>query len=201
MQVEQNRPDHLIKQVKSLAAQGVAAVCMQESLFPCPNSLLPGEHPLCRVEDFATAIGLARANAPTQMAIIARVEALVARAGEDEARQRAHAYEAAGADAIVIHSRQGDPAEIISFIDHWESPTPLVLIPSTYPQFTSSQAAATGKVRMMIYANHGLRASLAAMRRVFREILQEGDTLGSERWIAPLDEVFELQADSGSTEP
>jgi phosphoenolpyruvate phosphomutase len=48
---------------------------------------------------------------------------------------------------------------------------------------------------MMIYANHGLRASLAAMQRVFREILQEDGTLHSERWIAPLDDVFKLQAD------
>jgi phosphoenolpyruvate phosphomutase len=129
------------------------------------------------------------------MAVLARVQALVAGAGEDEAMRRARAYEAAGADAIVIHSRQSDPAEIISFIDHWESPTPLVLIPTTYSRFTASQAAATGKVRMMIYANHGLRASLAAMQRVFREILQEDGTLHSERWIAPLDDVFKLQAD------
>ncbi len=198
-QVEHNRPDHLIERIRSLAAQGVAAVCMQDSLFPCPNSLLPGEHPLTCRKEFAAAIAIARAHAPARMAVLARVQALVAGAGEDEARRRAHAYVSAGADAIVIHSRQSDPTEIMSFIDHWESAKPLVLIPSTFPQLTASQAAATGKVRMMIYANQGLRASLSAMQRVYREILRENSTLRSERWIAPLDDVFQLQSDPRST--
>ncbi|HSH16688.1 MAG TPA: isocitrate lyase/phosphoenolpyruvate mutase family protein, partial [Verrucomicrobiae bacterium] len=93
-QVEQNRPARLIARLDSLAAHGAAAVCLQDSLFPCPNSLLPGEHPLARIEEFAADISLARATAPAGMAVLARVQALVAGAGRDEALRRAHAYAA-----------------------------------------------------------------------------------------------------------
>ena len=194
-QVDCRDPDGLRARISALASAGVSGVCMQDSLFPCPNSLLPGEHPLAPLEDFARAVRAARSVAPAGMAVIARVQSLVAGAGQNDSIQRARAYVAAGADAIVIHSRKPDPEEVLGFIAAWEGLAPLVLIPSTYPQLTVGMAARTRKVGMMIYANHGLRATLAATNRVFQEILGNGGSQPSESWIAPLDEVFLLQHD------
>jgi phosphoenolpyruvate phosphomutase len=108
---------------------------------------------------------------------------------------RARLYVEAGADAIVIHSRHCDPSEVMTFAAAWEGGVPLVLIPSTYPQLTIQQAALAGTIGMIIYANHGLRASIAAMERVFREILCEGGSALSDEWITPLVDVFKLQND------
>jgi len=200
-QVDSQDPDGVRARVGALAAAGVAGVCLQDSLFPCPNSLLPGEHPLAPMEDFAEAVRAARSVAPAGMAVIARVQAFVAGTGQEDAIDRSLAYVSAGADAIVIHSRKPDPAEVLGFITAWDDRAPLVLIPSTYPQLTADLAAQTKKVGMMIHANHGLRASLAAMERVFREILKNGGSLPSEEWIASLDEVFLLQHDPRTRRP
>ena len=78
--------------------------------------------------------------------VIARVEALIAGQGQAEAKRRGEAYADAGADAIVIHSKSKMPDEIVAFIAGWERPTPLVIIPTAYPQLTEADIAGLGKV-------------------------------------------------------
>src|SRR5262249_41326525 len=110
------------------------------------------------------------------------------------------AYRDAGADAILIHSRSPTPAEIMEFVGAWDSSLPLVLVPTTYHSLTAREMARSGKVKMVIYANHGLRAAIAAMRRVFAQILANGTADNAEEWIAGLADVFALQGlahDSG----
>ncbi|MFT4465825.1 MAG: isocitrate lyase/phosphoenolpyruvate mutase family protein [Sodalis sp. (in: enterobacteria)] len=91
--------------------------------------------------------------------IIALVEALIAGLGQEEALRRAYAYQEAGADAILIHSRQKTPAEILAFIDAWAGQVPVPLVPTAYPQLTESAIAASGKVGIVIYGNHAIRAA------------------------------------------
>ena len=128
-----------------------------------------------------------------RLLVLARVQSLVAGHDQQEARQRGCAYVGAGADAIVVHSRSPAPDEVLEFVAAWDQPTPLVLIPTTYPALTSAQMQATGKIRMVIYANHGLRAAIAGMKRAFRQILDDGTSRGAESWIATLEEAFALQ--------
>jgi len=187
--------------VKAYEDCGVAGVCLEDGAFPKRNSLLPGEHAVAPCDEFARKIEAAT-GARKQLVVLARLQSLIAGQGVAEARDRALAYIAAGADAIVVHSRSPGPEQVLEFIQAWDQTTPLVLIPTTYPAITVQQIRATGKIRMVIYANHGQRAAIAAMQRVFRQILDEGSSLLAENWIAPLEEVFALQArQSGDDSP
>lgn len=172
---------------------GIAAICMEDAAFPRRNSLLSGDHGLCCSCEFARKIEAAKRSCENTK-VIARVQSLIARQGHDDAMARAKKYEQAGADAIVIHSRNTSPEEILRFVDAWTGTTPLVLIPTTYHQLSYDQATASGKVAMVIYANHGIRAAIGAMRRCFAQILDDRTAHEVEGWIAPLADAFALQS-------
>ncbi len=125
--------------------------------------------------------------------VIARVEALIAGQGQAEAKRRGEAYADAGADAIVIHSKSKMPDEIVAFIAGWERPTPLVIIPTAYPQLTEADIAGLGKVRMVVYGNHAIRAAVTGMERVFAEIHKDGGIQNVDAEIVPVGRIFELQ--------
>lgn len=185
-------PDVVRSLIAAYETSRVAAVCLEDGASPRRNSLLTGSHCLAPLAEFARKIETAVAHRQ-RLRVLARVQALVAGCGQAEALKRARAYSAAGADAIVIHSRSSLPDEVLAFVAAWDQPTPLVLIPTTYYTITETHMQATGKICMAIYANHGLRAAITAMKRVFRQILDEGTSLQAETWIAGLDEVFALQ--------
>jgi phosphoenolpyruvate phosphomutase len=188
--------------VRRYEAAGVAAVCIADARFPKVNSLLAAGHHLAPVEEFVAKLHAARlARRSPDFFLIARVEALIAGAGQAEALARARAYHDAGADAVLIHSRSPAPDEVLDFVAAWDRPTPLVVVPTTYHSLGDRDLRASGKVRLVIYANHGLRASIRAMQQVFRQILQEGTTHQAEQWISSLEEVFELQGLAPSRPP
>jgi 2-methylisocitrate lyase-like PEP mutase family enzyme len=95
---------------------------------------------------------------------VARTEALIAELGQSEALRRGAAYAEAGADAVLIHSKAKTPDKILEFCRAWPSCTPLVLVPTAYPQLSFAEIAALGKVGLIICANHAIRAAVAAMR-------------------------------------
>jgi phosphoenolpyruvate phosphomutase len=182
--------------VRSLEDAGVAAVCLEDARRPKSNSLLPGEHHLAPTTEFARKIETAkRACRKAEFVVIARLEALIAGAGLTEALWRGREYVAAGADAILIHSKSDTPDEVLAFVDAWDDPTPLVLIPTTYHVVTADELLRSGKVRMVIYANQGMRAVIRAMKTLLASILEDGTTHHVEGRIATLAEVFEIQAD------
>ena len=127
---------------------------------------------------------------------MARTEALIAGLGEAEALRRGAAYAEAGADAVLIHSKQKMPEEILSFCRAWSGPVPLVLVPTSYPQLSFADVAALGKVGLIICGNHAIRAAVAAMQRTFARIIAEGGIAGVERDIASVADVFALQGDA-----
>lgn len=127
--------------------------------------------------------------------MIARTEALIAGNGQEEALRRGTAYAEGGADAILIHSKQKTPDEILAFCQAWPGRVPLVLVPTSYPQLTFADVAKLGKVGLIICGNHAIRAATAAMQSVFRRILAEGGIAGVESEIASVAEIFALQDD------
>jgi phosphoenolpyruvate phosphomutase len=193
--------DQVAHLVRRYERAGIAAVCIADAQFPMRNSLLDGRQQLATVAEFCAKLSAARAaRRDPDFLLLARVEALIAGRGLDEALRRAHAYRDAGADAILIHSRSQTPAEIMEFVAAWDGSLPLVLVPTTYHSLTAREMARSGKVKMVIYANHGLRAAIAAMRRVFAQILADGTAHHAEEWIPGLADVFALQGlahDSG----
>ncbi len=177
------------------AAAGVAAMVMEDRTFPKDSSLRPGgKQHLVPVAEFQGKIEAARI--PGGPLVIARTEALIAGLGEAEALARGQAYAEAGADAVLIHSKQKTPDEILSFCRAWPGRVPLVLVPTSYPQLSFAEVAALGKVGLIICGNHAIRAAVAAMRDVFARILAEGGIAGVENRIASVADIFALQGDA-----
>lgn len=185
--------------VPRYAAAGVAAVVMEDKTFPKDSSLRPGgRQELVPAEEFQGKIEAARI--PDGPLVIARTEALIAGLGQDEALRRGAAYAEAGADAVLIHSRQKTPEEILAFCRAWPGRVPLVLVPTAYPQLSFGDVAALGKVGLIICGNHAIRAAVAAMRDTFARILAEGGIAGVESRIASVSDIFALQGDGAMRE-
>ena len=96
---------------------------------------------------------------------MARTEALIAGLGQDEALKRAHAYEAAGADLILVHSKEKTPDEVVAFVKAWDGKAPIALVPTAYPQMTVARVKELKKIGLLIWGNHAIRASVGAMRK------------------------------------
>jgi len=126
--------------------------------------------------------------------VVARVEALIASWGLAEAIRRAEAYHLAGADAILIHSRQSSPAEIFAFLDAWANRSPVVLVPTKYWRTPTDEFRARS-VSVVVWANHLLRSAIGAMQDTARRLHAEASLLDIEPQVAPLQEVFRLQGD------
>jgi phosphoenolpyruvate phosphomutase len=174
---------------------GVGAVVMEDKIFPKDTSLLAGgRQDLVRPEEFQGKVAAACAARPDpDMLVVARTEALIAGAGMDEALRRAQAYVAAGADLILVHSKQKTPAEVLDFAARWDGSRKLALVPTAYPELTEADMKATGKIGLVIYGNHAIRAAVAAMREVFAQIRRDGGIAGADRCIAPVEDIFDLQ--------
>jgi phosphoenolpyruvate phosphomutase len=168
---------------------------MEDKSFPKVTSLIAGgRQDMVRIEEFQGKIEAARAaRRDPSFVIVARTEALIAGLGQDEALKRARAYEAAGADMILVHSKQKTPDEIEAFAKAWDGKAPLALVPTAYPQMTVARVRALGKVGLLIWGNHAIRASVGAMRETFARIRRDGGIHGVEASIASVDDVFDLQ--------
>jgi phosphonopyruvate hydrolase len=181
--------------VPRYVAAGVAAVVMEDKTFPKDSSLRAGgRQELVPVSEFQGKIEAAKAAARGAI-VVARTEALIAGLGQEEAIRRGSAYVEAGAEAVLIHSKQKTPDEILAFCRAWPGHVPLVLVPTSYPKLSFADVATLGKVGLIICGNHAIRAAVAAMQSTFRRILAEGGIAGVEDDIASVAEVFALQGD------
>ncbi|MFA4913522.1 MAG: phosphonopyruvate hydrolase [Burkholderiaceae bacterium] len=183
--------------VPQYEAAGASAIVMEDKTFPKDTSLrTDGRQELVRVEEFQGKIAAAvAARSDQDFVVIARVEALIAGLGQDEAITRALAYEQAGADAILIHSKQKTPDEILAFVQAWPGRVPLVLVPTAYPSLTEADIAALKKVGVVIYGNHAIRAAVGAMQKVFAQIRQDGGIQNVDADLPSVKEIIALQGD------
>ena len=183
---------HTIEQYEDA---GAAAVVIEDKTFPKVTSLIAGgRQELLSVAEFQGKLEAAvHARKDPQFMIIARDEALIAGLGEKVALDRAASYAEAGADMILIHSKQKTADEIESFIKAWSGPVPIVIVPTSYPQMTEQRAMALKKIKMLIYGNHAIRASVTAMQKVFAQIIADGGIQRVDSDIVPESEIFRLQ--------
>ena len=181
--------------VGAYARAGAAAVVIEDKTFPKDTSLLAGaRQELIRIEEFQGKIEAARqAAVGHDLLVIARTEALIADLGMDEALRRGAAYAEAGADLLLIHSKKKTPDEIVAFTEAWPGTIPLTIVPTAYPDLTEAKARALGKIGIMIYANHAVRAAVTAMRDVFAAIRRDGGIHQVDKRIVTVEEIFELQ--------
>jgi phosphoenolpyruvate phosphomutase len=180
--------------VRKLEQRGIAGVCIEDKQFPKTNSFLNGERqPLADIEEF---VGKIAAGKDTQQdpnfSIVARVEALIAGWGMDEALRRAEAYRLAGADAILIHSKLSKPDEIVKFAKEWARRSPLVIVPTRYYS-TPTEVFRQAGISTVIWANHLVRSATSAMQSVAKEIFESQTLVNVEDRIASVNEIFRLQ--------
>ena len=178
--------------VKKLCQRGIAGVCIEDKLFPKTNSFIGENQPLADVDEFCGRIKAGKdSQSDDDFQIVARIEALIAGWGMDEALRRAEAYQQAGADAVLIHSKKESADEIAGFCDSWGGRAPVVIVPTMYHR-TPTQAFRDAGVSMVIWANHNMRAAVSAMRAVSRAIRESESLVAVEDEIAPVRDVFAL---------
>ncbi len=180
--------------VRKLEQRGIAGVCIEDKLFPKTNSFLNGERqPLADAEEFCGKIAAAKdTQHDPDFCLVARVEALIAGWGMEEALRRAEAYRRAGADAILIHSKLSKADEILAFAREWAGRSPLVIVPTKYYSTPTAVFREAG-ISLVIWANHLLRSAATAMQSIAREIHASQTLVNVEDRIVPVDEIFRLQ--------
>jgi len=181
--------------VKRYEDAGIAAVVIEEKKFPKRHSFLAkGRQELLSVEEFEWKIKAAKAaQNNADFMVIARIEALIAGWGQEEAQMRAHHYVDAGADAILIHSKLKNPQEIIEFVNNWDQGTPLVVVPTAYPSLREKDMKELGKIKMVIYAHQVFRAAIKTTEAVLDKIRKDEGVYDLDELIVPLNHVFDLQ--------
>ncbi len=184
--------NNMRRAVRKLGERGVAGICIEDKLFPKTNSFIGEGQALADIEEFCGKIKAGKdSQVDDDFSIVARVEALIAGWGLDEALRRAEAYRAAGADAILIHSKKSTAEEIFAFTREWANRGPVVIVPTKYYATPTDDYRRAG-ISVAIWANHNLRAAIAAMRDVCRQIHREESIAGVEKNIVSVQEVFEL---------
>jgi len=180
--------------VKKLEQRGIAGVCIEDKQFPKTNSFIDGERqPLAEIDEFCGKIKAGKdSQSDPDFSIVARVEALIAGWGMDEALRRAHAYADAGADAILIHSKLSRPDEILAFTREWGNRAPLVIVPTKYYS-TPTDVFRQAGISTVIWANHLIRAAASSMQAVAREIHDSETLVNVEDRVASVNEIFRLQ--------
>ena len=187
-------PSNVSHMVRKYENAGIAAICIEDKTFPKQNSLLEnGQNDLISEKEFVAKIIAAKeAKQDKNFMIIARVEALISGTGMDEALKRATAYEKAGADAILIHSKKKTAEEIFKFVDLWEGELPIVVVPTTYDSVKINELV-SHKIKMVIHANQTLRAAHASMSRVLRQMIKSDSIKEIKEEISSMEDIFNLQ--------
>ena len=184
---------NVIQMVKAYEQEGIAAICMEDNVFPKRCSFYAGvKRELAPVEEHA---GKVKAFLDTRKSedflVIARTEALIAGWGQEEALLRGRAYADAGADMVLVHSKSEQPDQVLEFAKHWDRDVPLVCVPTIY-KTTTAQTLHEGGYKVVIYANHGLRSSIQIMREAFGRLVKEQHCSAVDDLVVPLNDVYEL---------
>jgi len=189
--------EHFKFTVRTLERLGVSAVIIEDKTGLKKNSLFGNEVPQTQdsIENFCDKISSAKSVQVTDdFMVIARIESLILEAGMADAVVRAKAYLEAGADGIMIHSRQKDPAEIFEFCRQYAEfgkQKPLVVVPSSYNAVTEDELEKAG-VNVVIYANQLLRSAFPAMKDTAETILMHSRSLECDEKMLSIKQILEL---------
>lgn len=185
---------NVIRCVEEYEAAGIAAICIEDNIFPKRCSFYAGvKRELADLEEHAAKVRAAKATQRDRdFVVIARTEALIAGWGMEEALKRGRAYADAGADMVLIHSKSKDPDEVLTFARLWDRPsTPLVCVPTIY-RTTKVETLHEAGFKLIIMANHAVRSSIKAMTETLQTLRREGYTGSVDDKVVPLERVYEL---------
>ena len=191
------KTEHFVYTVRSLERLGVSMVIIEDKTGLKKNSLFGTEVVQTQdtIENFSAKIRAGKkAQRTKEFMICARIESLILEQGMEDALTRAFAFAEAGADAIMIHSRKKDPAEIQEFIEKFrqkDKTTPIVLVPTSFNSVTEEEWKQRG-ANIIIYANQLMRAEVPAMQKAAETILQNHRAKECDDMIMPFKDIIRL---------
>ena len=179
---------------RKLEKIGVAAVSIEDKLFPKTNSYIDSEQqPLASIEEFCGKIrAIKDSQADPDFCMVARIESFITGHGLGEALKRAEAYYNAGADALFIHSKKTVPEDIINFMNEWKDTCPVIIAPTTYWETPTEVFEELG-VSIVIWANIMMRASMKHMHKIAKKVNCDCSLANVIEEIVPVQEIFRLQ--------
>ena len=190
--------EHFVFTVRTLERLGISAVIIEDKVGLKQNSLFGTDAIQTQdtIEGFCNKIKAGKeAQITRDFMIISRCESLIAGKPVDDALERCHAYVAAGADGVMIHSKNKSGEDIKEFCLRFREKdphTPIVAVPTTYNQFTEEELAAWG-INIVIYANHMLRSAYPAMVKCAERILETSRSLeASDEYCMPIKQILNL---------
>ncbi len=190
--------EHFVFTVRTLERLGISAVIIEDKVGLKQNSLFGTDAIQTQdsIEGFCNKIKAGKeAQITRDFMIISRCESLIAGKSVDDALERCHAYVAAGADGVMIHSKNKSGDDIKEFCQRFrekDDHTPIVAVPTTYNQFTEEELAVWG-INVVIYANHMLRAAYPAMVKCAERILETSRSLeASDEYCMPIKQILNL---------
>lgn len=189
--------EHFRFMVKTLERLGVSAVIIEDKIGTKRNSLFGTEVEQIQdsIEDFCKKISEGKKSQVTNdFMIIARIESLILKKGVKDALERAEAYIKAGADGIMIHSKEKDPKEVLEFCKKYKQKgytAPLIAVPSSYSHITEEELTKAG-VNIVIYANHLLRSAYPAMVKTAETILKNRRCHEANDFCLPISDILTL---------
>ena len=190
--------EHFVFTVRTLERLGISAVIIEDKVGLKQNSLFGTDAIQTQdtIEGFCNKVKAGKdAQITRDFMIISRCESLIAGKPVDDALERCHAYVAAGADGVMIHSKNKSGDDIKEFCQRFREKdphTPIVAVPTTYNQFTEEELAAWG-INIVIYANHMLRSAYPAMVKCAERILETSRSLeASDEYCMPIKQILNL---------
>lgn len=190
--------EHFVFTVRTLERLGISAVIIEDKVGLKQNSLFGTDAIQTQdsIEGFCNKIKAGKeAQITRDFMIISRCESLIAGKSVDDALERCHAYVEAGADGVMIHSKNKSGEDIKEFCQRFrekDDHTPIVAVPTTYNQFTEEELAEWG-INVVIYANHMLRAAYPAMVKCAERILETSRSLeASDEYCMPIKQILNL---------
>lgn len=192
--------EHFVFNVKTLERMGVSAIIIEDKIGLKKNSLFGTDVDQTQddPDSFSMKISAGKkAQVSQDFMIIARIESLILKKGMDDAVSRAKKYVEAGADGIMIHSREKTPDEIYEFVDKFrkfDSVTPIVVVPTSYNHVKEHEFEKHG-INIIIYANHLIRAAFPAMQDVAKSILKNQRSLEVDEACMSIKEIITLIPD------
>ena len=189
--------EHFVYTVRSLERMGVSMVIIEDKTGLKKNSLFGTEveQTQASIEEFSAKIRAGKkAQRTKDFMICARIESLILEKGMEDALARAKAFTAAGADAIMIHSRKKDPAEICEFIERFrkdDPATPIVLVPTSFNSVKEEEWKERG-ANIIIYANQLMRAAVPAIRKAAETILENHRAEECDKDLMPFKDIIRM---------
>ncbi len=189
--------EHFVYTVKTLERMGVSMVIIEDKTGLKKNSLFGTEVQQTQdsIENFCEKIKAGKkAQKTKEFMICARIESLILERGMEDALERAFAFSGAGADAIMIHSRKKDPAEIFEFVEKFREKnqaTPIVVVPTSFNAVTEQEFKQRG-VNVVIYANQLTRSGFPAMQKTATTILENHRAKEADDMCMSIKEIITL---------